>query len=78
MTAEEATHVLGGQGQLWSEFIHDQSDIDRQAFPRLCALAEVLWTPASERNLVDFQSRLHTHLARLDALSIGYYRAPPP
>ena len=78
MTPDEAAHVLGGQGQLWSEFIHDQADIDRQAFPRLCALAEVFWTPAAARNLPDFQARLQTHLARLDALGVGYYRPAAP
>lgn len=76
MTADQAAHVLGGQGQLWAEFIHDETDIDRQAFPRLCALAEVLWTPAARRDLGDFQTRLAEHLARLGALGIGYYRPP--
>jgi hexosaminidase len=78
MTAAEAAHVLGGQGQLWSEFIHDQADLDRQAFPRVAALAEVLWTPKALRNLSDFQARLPRHLARLARLGIGHYHPEQP
>lgn len=78
MSLTESAHVLGGQGQLWAEFIHDQSDIDRQAFPRLCALAEVLWSPVTSRNVADFDARLATHRERLDALGIGYYRPEVP
>lgn len=77
MTAAEAAHVLGGQGQLWSEFIHDQADLDRQAFPRLCALAETLWTPRARQELTDFSARLAAHQARLEALGIRFYRPQP-
>jgi len=76
LTATEATHVVGGQAQLWSEYIDDRHDLDRQAFPRAAALAEVLWTRTDRRDLADFQTRLATHLARLDQLGVEYYRAP--
>ena len=76
LSATEAAHVLGGQAQLWSEYIHDRHDLDRQAFPRTAALAEVLWTRTDRRDLADFEMRLASHLARLDQLGVEYYRAP--
>jgi len=41
-------------------------------FPRLCALAEVLWTPREARDYPDFTRRLATHLERLAALDVHF------
>ncbi len=64
-------HVLGVQGQIWTEYIKTPRDVEYMAFPRLTALAEVAWTPASHRNLEDFRVRLATHLERLRALDVN-------
>ena len=37
------------------------------------ALAEVLWSPAGGRDFQVFSARLRRHLARLDALDVGYH-----
>ncbi|WP_258725348.1 beta-N-acetylhexosaminidase [Cellulomonas sp. NS3] len=55
--------VLGVQAQLWTEYLATPADVERQAFPRLCAFAEVAWGTAGAYD--DFLSRLPTHLARL-------------
>jgi hexosaminidase len=78
LTVEDATHILGGQGQLWSEWIPDGRDLEAQGFPRLGALAEAVWTPAERRDYTDFTARLSAHLGRLDALDVCYFgRAAP-
>ena len=46
------------------------------AFPRLAALAEVLWTPRERKDFANFQQRLAHHFARLDALDVNYRRGP--
>jgi len=69
-----ARNILGSQGQLWSEWIPDQDTLDRQAFPRLCALSEVLWSPPESRNWERFRARLPRHLGLLDSLGVQYYR----
>lgn len=44
-TPPEQTHmILGGQGQLWSEYLRDWSQVEYMALPRMCALAEILWS----------------------------------
>jgi hexosaminidase len=48
-----------------------------QTFPRLCALAEVAWTPREKRNPDNFRKRLAQHLCRLDKLNV-HYRVPTP
>jgi hexosaminidase len=42
------------------------------AYPRLCAIAEALWSPVEDRDFDDFTARLGPHLARLDALGVNY------
>jgi hexosaminidase len=42
------------------------------AFPRECALAEVLWTPPGRQDFADFRARLSEHLERLNALDVAY------
>ncbi|KZM33711.1 beta-hexosaminidase [Oerskovia enterophila] len=70
-TDAQRGHVLGGQFQVWSEWVPDERRIDYLAFPRACALAEVLWSGAID-DRPDFDARLRHHLARLDALGVEY------
>ncbi len=39
LTPEEAKHVLGGQGQLWTQYLPRPENIEYMAFPRACACA---------------------------------------
>lgn len=72
LTAEEARHILGTQGQLWTEYIESPDHAEYMSFPRACALAEVAWTPQDDRAYGDFLARLEAHLKRLNRLGINY------
>jgi len=73
----EARHVLGGQANIWTEFMDSPRTVDFFAFPRLCALAEALWV-TGERDYDDFSGRLDEHRARLDAIGVEYRPATGP
>lgn len=77
LTGDERAHVLGGQANLWTEYMDSPRTLDYFAFPRLCALAEALWT-AGERDYDAFAIRLDTHLERLDAVGVEYRHADGP
>lgn len=77
LTAEEATLVLGGQANIWSEHLDSPRALDYMAFPRLCGLAEAVWGP-KDRDFQGFQARLNAHLERLDALGVEYRPASGP
>ncbi len=79
LSDDEAARVLGGQANLWSEHIDSARMRDYYAFPRLCAVAEALWS-AGPRDLSDFRRRLTHHLRRLEALGVEYRpeRGPLP
>jgi hexosaminidase len=66
--------VLGAQGQLWRERMPSLQVVERRAFPRLSALAEVVWSPAEKKNFADFRVRLNGLLARFDRLGVNYRR----
>ncbi|MFJ9339071.1 beta-N-acetylhexosaminidase [Streptomyces sp. NPDC101733] len=70
---EAAARVLGTQAQLWTEYASTPAQLERLAFPRLCALAETAWSPHRDRP--DFLRRLDRHLIRLAALGVPA-RAP--
>lgn len=74
LSAAEAKHVLGAQAQLWSEYIPNPKHAEYMAYPRLSALAEVLWSPRTKRDFADFTRRLSAHLRRLDAMDVNYRR----
>ena len=65
-------HILGGQGQVWTEYLPGPKQVEYMAFPRLTALAEVLWTKPERKDYRDFLDRLAVHLERLAALDVAY------
>lgn len=73
---EEAVHILGAQANLWTEYIQTPQHAEYMLFPRLLALAEVVWSPKAKK-WPDFQSRLVAHYDRLALREINF-RVPPP
>lgn len=70
-----AAHVLGAQANLWTEVMETQQRVDYQAFPRLAAFAETVWSTLpepGERDWAGFERRMTAHYARLDALGVDY------
>jgi len=74
LSPEEARHVLGAQANVWTEYIATPAHVEYMILPRMCALAEVLWSPKSARDWPDFQRRLDGHFPRLDAIGANYSR----
>jgi hexosaminidase len=67
-----AKHVLGAQGQLWTEYMPSSRQVEYMAFPRMTALAEVVWTPRERKGFADFSRRLNVHRRRLDEIGVNY------
>lgn len=66
-----AGHILGGEGNVWTEHI-PQDQFDAWAFPRLLAVAEVLWAPAEGKKYEEFAARVGWHEPRMKAIGIKY------
>src|SRR5437867_11643327 len=68
----QARHVLGTQGQIWTEDDTTPKDVEDQVFPRLVQLGDVAWTPRDQKNIADFRTRLERHRKRLCILDVNY------
>jgi len=72
LTPQEGKLVLGAQANLWTEHISESSHAEYMIFPRLAALAEVVWSPAGHRDWGDFSRRMQTHYERYAKQDINY------
>ena len=69
---EHAERLLGIQGNLWSEYIHDAAHLEYMAWPRGSALAEVAWREGGAIDADDFETRFELHARRLKAMDVFF------
>ena len=72
LTDKEATYVLGAQGNVWTEYMQTEKQVEYMAFPRAIALSEVLWSSPEHKNYSDFIHRLEQYQKKLDQLEVNY------
>jgi hexosaminidase len=72
LSVSEQKYILGAQGNVWTEYIPDFAHVEYMSVPRMCALAEVLWTKPENKNYKDFIVRLKLHSKILDRMKINY------
>ena len=72
LSQEEAKHVLGAQGNVWTEYIRTPEKVEYMAYPRATALSEVLWSDPSQKDWYSFWARLQHHFERLDHRGVNY------
>ena len=76
LSPEQAKHILGVQGNLWTEYLKTPAYVEYMIFPRAIAVAEIGWTTKENKNFDDFTKRLDVHKKRLDYLGVNYFGAP--
>lgn len=72
LSDNEATHILGAQANVWTEYMTTEKQVEYMVFPRLCAMAEVVWTPRNQQKFSDFLTRLEKHVKRLEKYGVNY------
>ncbi len=68
-------HILGGQANLWTEYVPDLAHLQYMTFPRLAAMAEVNWTSKDKKDWNNFMVRMEDHWNRYDAMGINYSKS---
>lgn len=68
--------IVGVEAPLWSETLKNITAAQFMAFPRLPAIAEIGWTPASKKDWENFRLRLAAQAPRWHLLGVNYYRSP--
>ncbi|WOI24152.1 beta-N-acetylhexosaminidase [Nonlabens ulvanivorans] len=69
---EEAIHVLGVQGNVWTEYMTTSEQVEYMAFPRMLAMSEVAWSADENKNYDSFINRVEYFHKRLDEMDINY------
>jgi len=72
LDSEQAKHILGAQGNVWTEFIPTPEHAEYMAVPRMTALAEAIWTKTENKDWTCFQHRLQQQFKRFDAMGVNY------
>ncbi|HEX7342357.1 MAG TPA: family 20 glycosylhydrolase [Rhodanobacteraceae bacterium] len=72
LTLAQARHILGVQGNLWTEYMPTFARDQHAVFPRMAAWAEVAWSPAKAIHWKSFIGRMTAQVARDKALGIAY------
>lgn len=65
-------YIIGGECNMWTERVPTEENLDSKVFPRMIALAEVLWSYPEERDFDNFYQRLQEHYETLTDFGIDY------
>ena len=71
LSEHEAMHILGTQGNVWTEYIKTPEHAEYMVYPRACALAEIGWTPKEGKDFESFLLRLEGHYKRLNTMNVN-------
>lgn len=70
---EKQKHILGTQGNVWTEYMYSPELAEYRIYPRIIALAEVNWTVKEKKDFTDFLKRMNNQFVRLDGHGINYH-----
>jgi len=65
--------ILGGQANFWSHIDRTEQSFDKQIFPRILAMSEVLWSAMEVRDWERFENKLLTHNDILKEMNVNIY-----
>jgi hexosaminidase len=69
---QQAKHVMGAQGNVWTEYMANVPKVEYMIFPRASALSEVLWSPKPVKNWSMFEKKLPTQFKRYELWGANY------
>lgn len=61
-------HILGAQVNIWTEYMPSGQNVEYMLLPRMCALAETVWTNPERKDYNEFVSRLYRLSKHFDKL----------
>jgi len=72
LSESAAENILGGQCNLWTEFINTPSHAEYMLLPRMLAISECLWTPREMKDWNRFRRNVEEQKLRLSAKGYNY------
>ncbi len=72
LNEDEQKYVLGAQGNVWTEYMSTEDNVEYMVYPRIMAMSEVVWSKDENKDYDDFVSRVEKFNERLDVLDVNY------
>lgn len=73
LDSEVSSHILGVQGNLWTEWISNKKHLEYMLFPRAMAVAELGWSYGNMRSWEEFRGCVDIHITNLRNKGINSY-----
>lgn len=73
LVPEESKYILGAQANVWAEYMQTEEHVEYMIFPRLLALAEVVWSPKERKDPEDFKYRIGRHIGLLKQRGVNVF-----
>ncbi len=70
---DKQKHILGSQGNLWTEYAKEEATVEYLLYPRIIALAETNWTPLEQKEYSGFLERMAGVYNVLDKYNVNYH-----
>lgn len=77
LPADKHQYIIGAQGNMWTEYALDESQMENMIYPRIIAVAELTWSPADKRDFESFSKRINNAYVRLDCHDVNYHIPMP-
>lgn len=74
LSQQEQDHIIGVQGNVWTEYIATPEYLDYMTYPRMIAISETAWSQGSKKDFEDFLARFEILRKRLDVMGINYFK----
>lgn len=73
LTPEQENHLLGVQGNIWTEYVPTPEHLEYMIYPRLLAIAELGWTQEEHKNWTNFKQRVNLFIPKMQKKGYNPY-----
>lgn len=70
---EYHSQIVGGQGNVWCEYIPSTDRMEYMSLPKMFCLSEICWINPDKKDWDQFSTKIEAHIQRLDAMDVSYY-----
>ena len=75
LNAEQSQYILGGQANVWTEFIPTTAQVEYMVYPRALAMIECLWTKPALKDYTFFEQKVHAQYDRMSRYGINFSKS---
>ena len=75
LTDEQSKYILGGQANVWSEYLPTTEQVEYMVYPRALALSECFWSNPANKSFDNFEQKVHSHYSRMENYGISFSKS---